>query len=94
MVDTVVDCPQGVWTMVTASDVTGDISVEILTDEEVYVKSTTDTTTPTATRGFSLIGKGDGWSQVTLAEILPGVAGVRLWVFPIFGPAEVAVSYT
>jgi len=82
--DTVITCTAGAWTQLTDADVAADISLSVTSMRGVLLRATTDATTPTATDGFPLPGYGDGWSEATIVEKFPGVAGaVRLWAYPI-----------
>lgn len=98
-----VTCAFDAWTELTnAEDATGDISIELLTDNTpIWLEATATGTAPAGAEGtFSLIRFGDGWSEATIAEKFPGVSGaVRLWARPYSRPktsgvtVKVAVSY-
>ena len=77
-------CPVGEWTKVTAGDVATDISIMLANWNQCSLQATVDDTTPTDVKGpLELLSKGDGWSEATIAEKFPGVAGaLNIWAKP------------
>ncbi len=78
-------CPAGVWTRITLADAAGDISIMLGNWVPVSLQATVGSTTPTDGRGpLELMSKGDGWSEATIAEKFPGVAGaLNVWAKPV-----------
>ena len=80
--NTRISCPTAAWTQLTDADTAGDISVALIKGP-VLLQATADATPPTGVTGFPLTAIGDGWSEATIVEKFPGVAGaVRLWAYP------------
>lgn len=92
--DKQVDCPARVWTELTDADTTGDVSLSLLSDALAYLQATPDGNPPTTQIGLPLATYGDGWSEATIAEKFPGVAGaVRLWAFPPNKAVAIYISH-
>ena len=95
----VVTLPVGVWTQITNGAATGDISLELLSGGPIAIQATSAESAPSTNpeEAFSLEIRGDGWSEATIVEKFPGVAGAdHLWGRPINpsnGSAKVHVSH-
>lgn len=85
--------PAGAWTQLTNADCTGDISVMLSTGYPVSLQATVGAVTPTDETGpLHLLSEGDGWSEATIVEKFPGVAGAnRLYAKPM-GSRDSAVG--
>jgi hypothetical protein len=70
------------WTLITDSDVSAAMWVNVGSDT-VWIKATTDTTTPTTKLSAVPYAPGTGErASVSLADIWPGLTGRnRLWAF-------------
>lgn len=69
------------WTMVTDADVTS-ITFQNVSQSEIWVKATTDTTAPTSMSGALKYFPAMGESARSLADLFPGLTGRdRLWVY-------------
>lgn len=89
-----VTCPTGQWTQLTDTDVTGDVTVALISGGPVLLNVTTGATEPSSAEGAPLIFYGDGWSEATIAEKFPGVAsGDRLWARPDRSDSASAVVF-
>lgn len=77
-------CLTGVWTKLTSSLVTTDISVMLASATAVSLQATSGTTPPTDNAGpLELLSYGDGWSGATIAAKFPGVSSAdTLWAKP------------
>lgn len=90
--DEAVECAAGEWTLLTdAAGAAGDVSVGLVAGGPVWLKSTATSASPAGVEGsLTLVRPGDGWSQATIAEMLPGVAGATfLHARPVGGLAAV-----
>lgn len=82
--NTRVACPAGAWTQITNGDAAADISIMLASVQPVSLQATVGAVTPTDDSGpLELLSYGDGWSEATIAEKFPGVAGaLRVWAKP------------
>lgn len=75
-----ITCPDGTWTQLTNADVT-QITFEVLSGS-VYVRFTTDTTTPTEAHGI-VYTRGFGALQKPLTGLTYLSGAVRVWAKPV-----------
>jgi hypothetical protein len=81
------------WTALTDGDVTGNITFQIASGTEFYIKATTDGTEPTNLNGALRYRPGEGETGKTIAEIFPGLTSPdRLWAYGTFAGA-ITVSH-
>jgi len=87
-------CAAGAWTQLTDADAAADVTVMLASDVPVSIQATTGATAPTDDIGpFYLLQIGDGWSEATIVEKFPGVAGaLRLWAKPLGSERSAIVS--
>ena len=74
-------CPAGQWTQLTNADVT-EITLQVLYGGDVYIRFTTDTTTPTEAQG-ALWKSGDGVLQAPITDLTYLSGAVRVWAKPV-----------
>jgi hypothetical protein len=86
---TTVTCPAGVWTQLTNSDVT-EITFQVQTGS-VYIRFTTDTTTPVETRGMQY-NEGEGELQKAMTDLTSLASADRVWARPLGRRAIVVVD--
>ena len=75
-----VACPAGVWTQLTNADATV-ITFEVLSGQ-VYIRFTTDTTTPTEAHGM-LYQRGQGELEKAIADMTALAGADRVWAKPV-----------
>ncbi|MBX2835044.1 MAG: hypothetical protein KTR28_08760 [Micavibrio sp.] len=85
-------CEPAVWTQLTNADTT-KVTVQNQGMAAVHLKATTGTTAPTDLGGSFRYTKNEGQANILLADLFPGVAGVRLWAYPTDGHAVVSISH-
>ena len=85
-----ITCPDGVWTQLTNADATS-ITFQVLSGE-VYVRYTTDTTTPTEAHGV-LYQRGEGVTKTTIANLTHLASADRAWAKPTGVGADQAAVY-
>ena len=68
------------WTQLTDANVTS-ITFQNKGTYYMLVKGTTDTTKPTNDDGAARYNPGQGERNVTLSDLFPGVAAVRVWAY-------------
>lgn len=81
-------CPPNQWTQLTNSDST-EITFQVQTSD-VYIRFTTDTTTPTQTRGL-LYKEGEGELQKSFTDLTSLSGADRAWARPVGGRRAVVV---
>jgi hypothetical protein len=86
-----VTCPAGVWTQLTNSDVT-EATFQVQTSD-VYIRFTTDTTTPTEARGL-LYPQGEGELQKLMTDLTSLAGADRIWAKPVGGRRAIVVVDT
>lgn len=88
-----VDIPADTWTQLTANDVT-NITFQVTGGSEVWVKATTDTTTPTSQDDVLVYAYGNGETNVAMSALFAGLAlADRVWAYSPHHPAAVFVSH-
>jgi len=87
-------CSQGVWTLLTDSDVT-ELRVQNTDAVVVELQATAGTTEPSSRGGALTLGAGGiVLPDTTLANLFPGVTGAaRIWALPRGGVATLSVSH-
>lgn len=81
-------CEPNQWTQLTNSNST-EITFQVQTSD-VYIRFTTDTTTPTATRGLQY-KEGEGELQKALVDLTSLAGAARVWARPVGGRRAVVV---
>lgn len=81
-------CQPNQWTQLTNSDST-EITFQVQTSS-VYIRFTTDTTTPTQTRGLQYM-EGEGELQKALVDLTSLSGADRVWARPVGGRRAVVV---
>jgi hypothetical protein len=84
-------CPPNQWTQLTNSDVT-EITFQVQTSS-VYIRFTSDTTTPTETRGLEY-RDGEGELQKLMTDLTSLSGADRVWARPVGGRRAVVVVDT
>jgi hypothetical protein len=75
-------CEPNVWTQLTNADAT-EITFQVQTSD-IYVRFTTDTTTPTEARGIEY-PEGLGELQKAMADLTSLSGAKRVWAKPVGG---------
>lgn len=75
----IVNCAAGVWTQLTNADVTA-ITFQSL-DNEIFIRFTTDTTTPTETAGIRY-EEGEGELNRAISDLTKLAGADRVWAKP------------
>jgi hypothetical protein len=86
-----VTCPAGVWTQLTNADAT-EATFQVQTSD-IYIRFTTDTTTPTETRGL-LYKEGEGEIQKLMTDLTSLASADRMWAKPVGGRRAIVVVDT
>lgn len=89
--NTTTTIPARAWTQLTDADVTS-ITFQNVGSSHILIKATTGTTAPTTSTGAIRYNPGQGERNVTLADLFPGIAGKRIWVYAE-DAAQVVVSH-
>lgn len=76
--NTTITLTANTWTQLTDADVTS-ITFQNTGGQFMLVKGTTGATAPTDTTGAVRYNPGQGERNVTLSDLFPGIAAVRLW---------------
>ena len=84
--------PTGVWTQLTDANVTAITFQVRPTAFGVFIKGTTGATAPTNTDGAIYYPPNFGEANVSLADLFPGIAAVRVWALSD-APSLVMVSH-
>jgi hypothetical protein len=84
-----VTCPAGAWTQLTNSDST-EITFQVQTGS-VFIRFTTDTTTPTEARGLQY-NEGEGELQKAMSDLTSLSGADRVWAKPLGRRAIVVVD--
>jgi len=75
-----ITCPADTWTQLTNANVTS-ITFEVLSGQ-VYIRFTTDTTTPTEDHGI-VYTRGAGELQKAIADLTYLASADRVWAKPV-----------
>lgn len=89
--NTTITVPQSAWVQLTDADVTA-ITFQIVGGWPVSIKGTTDATEPTNLDGALTYVQGQGERNVSLSDLFPGIAAVRVWAYTENG-SQVMVSH-
>lgn len=89
--NTSIQIPRYEWTQITDADVAA-ITFQNVGGNSIAIKGTVDATAPTNADGALRYHQGRGERNVSLADLFPGIAAVRLWAYSE-GGSHVAVSH-
>lgn len=83
--------PANTWTQLTDADISS-ITFQNVSGFHVFVKGTTGATAPTDETGSIRYNPGQGERNVSLSDLFPGIAAVRVWAYTENG-SQVMVSH-
>ena len=86
-----VSCPAGSWTQLTNADAT-EMTFQVQSGS-VYVRFTTDTTTPTETIGLEY-KEGEGELQKLMTDLTSLASADRAWAKPVGGRRAIVLVDT
>ena len=89
--NTTVAAPAATWTQLTDANVTS-ITFQNVCDFNVWIKGTTNTTAPTDLTGALRYPPGQGELNREMADLFPGLAAQRVWIYGDTG-VSVMVSH-
>jgi len=89
--NTTLSVPAGTWTQITDADVT-NVTFQNIGGVAMFVAGTAGAVVPTSTIGSLQYGPRQGEANVDLADLFPGVAATRIYVFATSN-IEVFVSH-